>query len=329
VSEMLTSRAAILICAFLLDALVGDPHWLWHPVQGIGWLISALEKTLRKAFSVRDGREEDIGKKRAAGVILAVLVPLITLAVTGAILAAAALVPVLSFVVQVILCCQCLAARSLADAARDVYKPLKEGDLAGARKAVSMVVGRDTQVLDAAGVVRAAVETVAENASDGVIAPLFWMAIAGPLGGFFYKSVNTMDSMIGYKNDRYRYFGTAAAKLDDIVNFIPSRLAGLLITAAAFLLKQDGRNAWKIFRRDRSLPASPNAGQTESAAAGALDIQLGGDAQYFGRMVHKPALGEAIREIRPDDILTMNRLMYAAAVMALVLFSALLAAFTI
>lgn len=323
-SVILHSRTAVLLFAFLLDALVGDPHWLWHPVQGIGWLISTLEKWLFRVFHIREGREEDRFRKRAAGVILAVLVPSATVAAAGALLFAAGKIsPVVSFLLQVIMCCQCLAARSLADAALAVYRPLKDHDLPAARKAVSAVVGRDTEVLDEAGVTRAAVETVAENASDGVIAPMFWMALAGPLGGFFYKAVNTMDSMIGYKNDRYLYFGTAAAKLDDFVNFLPARLSGLLMTAAAFLLRLDGKNAWKIFKRDRGLHLSPNAGQTEAAAAGAFDVQLGGDAQYFGRMVRKAALGDPLREITPEDIRTMNKLMYVTAILALILAIAL------
>lgn len=323
-SVIIHSRAAVLLFAFVLDALVGDPHWLWHPVQGIGWLISTLEKWLFKAFHLREGREEDRHRKQAAGVILALLVPSAAVAAAGVVLFAAGRIsPVVGFLVQVVMCCQCLAARSLADAALAVYRPLKAHDLPAARKAVSAVVGRDTEVLDEAGVTRAAVETVAENASDGVIAPLFWMALAGPLGGFFYKAVNTMDSMIGYKNDRYLYFGTAAAKLDDIVNFLPARLSGLLMIAAAFLLRLDGKNAWKIFRRDRGLHLSPNAGQTEAAAAGALDVQLGGNAQYFGRMVHKAALGDPVREITPEDIKTMNCLMYVTAILALILAAAL------
>ncbi len=326
-SQMVDVRAVVLILAFALDALVGDPPFLWHPVQGIGFLISRFEKVLWHQFSLRDGREDDREKKRAAGVILCVLVPLVTLALVGGILYASEKIsPVVGFIVQVIFCCQCLAARSLTDAARAVYTPLTRGDLPGARRAVSMVVGRDTDALDASGVTRAAVETVAENASDGVIAPLFWMALLGPLGGFFYKSVNTMDSMIGYKNDRYRYFGTAAAKLDDFVNFIPSRIAGLLMVAAAFLLWLDGKNAWKIFRRDRNKTPSPNAGQTEAAAAGALEVRLSGDARYFGRMVHKEPLGDPIRQIRPEDILTANRLMYTAAILALILAAGILIA---
>ena len=323
-SALIQTRAVILILAFALDACVGDPRCLWHPVQGIGWLITRLEKRLFRIFALRDEREEDRRKKLAAGGILCILVPLVTLLVSGALLyAASCLSPVLNFALQVIFCCQCLAARSLADAAEAVERPLSRGDLSGARRAVSMVVGRDTAALDAPGVTRAAIETVAENASDGVIAPLFWMALLGPLGGLFYKSVNTMDSMIGYKNDRYRYFGTAAARLDDVVNFIPSRLSGLLLVAAAFALRLDGRNAWKIFTRDRNKTSSPNAGQTEAAAAGALDIRLGGDASYFGETVHKETLGDPLRQAVPVDIRSAVRLMYTAAVLALILASGL------
>ena len=323
--SLIQTRMWVLAAAFCLDAIVGDPHWLWHPVQGIGKFITVLEHFLRRILHIHRDRESDRGRKYAAGVIIAVLVPLVSVLIIWLLLQMAGMVhPAVRSILSVILCCQCLAARSLADAGRAVYKPLKDGDLAGARKAVSMYVGRNTEVLDERGVARAAVETVAENASDGVIAPMFWIFLFGPAGGFFYKAVNTMDSMIGYRNDDYCYLGSAAAHLDDLVNFVPARIAGVLMAAAAYILRMDGANAWRIFLRDRNKHLSPNAGQTESAAAGALDVRLGGDAYYFGQLVHKESMGNPLREIRNEDILRMNRLMYMTAIMALVIFELVL-----
>ena len=200
-----------------------------------------------------------------------------------------------------------------------VYQAVRSGNLEKSRYAVSMIVGRDTRNLSFQGVTKAAVETVAENASDGVIAPLLFLMIGGAPAGFFYKSINTMDSMVGYKNDRYRYFGTFAARLDDAVNFLPARLAGLLMIAGAWFCGMDGKNALNMYRRDRKKHASPNSAHTEAAAAGALDIQLAGDAWYFGKLHKKPTLGDPIRPVEPEDIPRANRLMYAAAILTLVL----------
>lgn len=206
-----------------------------------------------------------------------------------------------------------LAARSLRDESMAVCRKLEAGEIEGARYAVSMIVGRDTKPLSEAGIARAAVETVAENASDGVIAPLFYLAIGGPFLGWLYKAVNTMDSMVGYKNDRYLHFGRAAAKLDDLVNLIPSRLAALLLIVSAYLLRYDGKNAYRIWRRDRRNHKSPNSAQTESACAGALGLRLAGDAWYFGKLVTKPYIGDEIHPIEPQDIRRVNCLMYGAA----------------
>ena len=219
-----------------------------------------------------------------------------------------------------------LAARSLKTESMKVYRRLKEKDLNGARYAVSMIVGRDTERLTAEGVTRAAVETVAENASDGVIAPLLFLLFFGPVGGFFYKAVNTMDSMVGYKNEKYLYFGRAAAKLDDLVNYIPARLTGLAFATAACLIPgMSGKNAFKIWRRDRRNHKSPNSAQSESACAGALGVQLAGDAWYFGELYHKPTIGDALRPIEPEDIPRANRLMYVASVLTLVVCAAAVA----
>ena len=235
--------------------------------------------------------------------------------VSGGILKLAFLVhPLAGFLVSSVMSWQILAARSLKTESMQVYGALKRQDVEAARRAVSMIVGRDTAVLDEAGIAKAAVETVAENASDGVIAPLCWMLLLGPVGGFFYKAVNTMDSMIGYRNERYLYFGRAAARLDDLVNYIPARLTALLMILAAWLLPgMDGGGAWSIWQRDRRCHKSPNSAQSESACAGALGLQLAGDAWYFGILQHKPTIGNPVRPIEPEDIVRANRLMYTAS----------------
>ncbi|MBE5865055.1 MAG: cobalamin biosynthesis protein CobD [Lachnospiraceae bacterium] len=210
---------------------------------------------------------------------------------------------------------QILATKSLRVESMRVYKCLKQEDLEAARQAVSMIVGRDTATLDEVGVAKAAIETVAENTSDGVIAPMLYTALGGPVLGFLYKAVNTMDSMIGYKNDKYLYFGRAAAKLDDIVNFIPARISAYLMIFSAFMSGKcfDGRNAFKIYKRDNRKHASPNSAQTEAVCAGALRIQLAGDASYFGKIVKKPYIGDAYRKVESEDIKRANRLMYLTA----------------
>ena len=208
------------------------------------------------------------------------------------------------------MCWQILAAKSLRTESTKVQAALENNDIKSARTYVSMIVGRDTQKLGAEGITKAAVETVAENSSDGVIAPLFYMLFGGAVCGFLYKGVNTMDSMAGYKNDKYIDFGRAAAKLDDIANFIPARISAFLMVISAFILGFDAKNAWKIFIRDRYKSTSPNSGQTEAACAGALGIELLGDAYYFGKLVKKPSVGNAMRSIEPYDIHNANNLMY-------------------
>ena len=199
-----------------------------------------------------------------------------------------------------------------------VCRALKAGEVEAARRAVSMIVGRDTANLTAEGITKAAVETVAENASDGVIAPLCWMFVLGPVGGVFYKAVNTMDSMVGYRNEKYLYFGRAAARLDDLVNWIPARLTALFFVLAAYILPGlDGAGAWRIWRRDRRCHKSPNSAQGESACAGALGVQLAGDAWYFGVLHRKPTIGDDTRPVEPEDIVRVNRMMYAAFLLAL------------
>ena len=309
-----TLRLFALLLGFFLDLLLGDPSWLPHPIRAIGALIAALEKALRRLFPKRQGGE------LAGGAALVILVLALSGGFTLLVLWLCGQVGLwLRFLAETVLCYQLLATRSLKGESMKVYQALKAGDLEGARHAVSMIVGRDTQRLDEAGVARAAVETVAENASDGVIAPLIFLAIGGAPLGMVYKAVNTMDSMVGYKNDRYLWFGRCAARLDDLVNFIPARLAGLLMCLGAGFSGFDGPNALRIFRRDRTNHKSPTSAHPEAAAAGALHIQLGGPNYYFGKLVDKPAIGDADHPVEPLDIVRVNRLMYATAFLALVL----------
>ncbi len=297
---------------FVLDTLFGDPPWLPHPVVLMGKAISALEKRLRTRLP-QTPQGELLG-----GAVVAFTLPVGTFLLTSLVcLGAAKLSPWLGLAVQMFWCGQALAAKGLAQESTNVYRALIKPDLPAARKAVSRIVGRDTQNLTLEGVTKAAVETVAENASDGVIAPLLYMLLGGAPLALTYKAINTMDSMLGYKNEKYLYFGRAAAKLDDAANYLPSRLAGLLWCAAAALTGNSPKGAWRIWRRDRRNHASPNSAQTESACAGALGVQLAGPAYYFGEYYAKPTIGDPLRPIEPEDIRRANRMMYAESVLAL------------
>ena len=310
--------ALILLLAFALDLLLGDPPWLPHPVRLMGRAITALEGFLRRKFPPTPEGE------RAAGFVLALLLLGGSFALgAGLLLMAKAISPALAFALETFLCYQCLALRDLRKESRAVYNRLAEGNLAAARTAVGRIVGRETAALTPEGVTKAAVETVAENAGDGETAPLFWMAIGGAPLALCYKAVNTMDSMVGYQNERYRYFGTAAARLDDVANWLPARLTALFMVALAPLAGLDGEGAWRIWRRDRRKHKSPNSAQTEAAMAGALGVELAGDAVYFGEVHHKPTLGDDSRPIVPEDILRANRLVFLVS-LAAVLLAALL-----
>ena len=246
--------------------------------------------------------------ERLGGLTLAIVLPVGTLLLTGGVCRALSAVhPLLGFAVELLWCAQALAATGLAQESTNVYRQLEKDDLPAARKAVSRIVGRDTEKLTREGVTKAAVETVAENASDGVIAPLFYMMLGGAPLALTYKAVNTMDSMVGYKNEKYLNFGRAAAKLDDAANYLPSRIAALLWIAAAALTGNDAKGAWR-----------PNSAQTESACAGALGVQLAGPATYFGEYYDKPTIGDAARAIEPKDILRANRMMRVASVLGLI-----------
>lgn len=299
---------------FLLDQLLGDPYFLPHPIRLIGKLISGTEQMLRKKMRRNETDKSRSELRRGTAMVLIVLVSVVMVS-SFLLLAAYRLHPYVGMAVESHMTYQILAMKCLKVESMKVYYCLKKGSLGQARAALSMIVGRDTECLDGEGVAKAAVETVAENTSDGVIAPMLYLAMGGPILGFFYKAVNTMDSMAGYKNEKYMYFGRAAARLDDVVNFFPARISALLMIGVSYFLGSDfsGKGAWKIYRRDRRKHASPNSGQTESVCAGAFSIRLAGDASYFGKTVKKPYIGEALRKVEYEDIKRANHLMYAAA----------------
>lgn len=304
------------IAGFVLDLLIGDPHFIPHPVRLIGSLISFLDKRLNSDVKYNSSENEANLTKYKRGVLLVFTVIFATFAVSVIILVAAYSINLYAgVIVESVMTWQILATKCLRVESMRVYDALRTDGVEAGRRAVSMIVGRDTSVLDEAGVTRAAVETIAENTSDGVIAPMLYTAIGGPVLGFVYKAVNTMDSMLGYKNDKYMYFGRFAARLDDVVNFIPARISAYLMIGAAFIggRQFDGKNAYRIFKRDRFNHASPNSAQTESVCAGALRVQLAGDAVYFGRLVKKKYIGDRLREIEFEDIKRANRLMYITA----------------
>ena len=303
-----------LAAGFLLDLIFGDPRWLYHPVCLIGNLISVLEKGIRKIFPKTNAGE------LAGGFVETLLVCLFSFGIPGAILYILyGHFPLAGVILETFWCYQLLATRSLRDESMKVHDRLVNGTIEEARYAVSMIVGRDTQELTETGVTKAAVETVAENCSDGVIAPMIYMALGGAPLMFLYKGINTMDSMLGYKNDKYLYFGRCSAKLDDVANYLPARISGWLMVAASFVCGMDGKNAAKIYLRDRRNHASPNSAQTEAAMAGALDVQLAGNAYYFGKLYEKPTIGDPIRAVEPEDIRRSNRLMYGTAVLGILI----------
>ncbi len=312
--QRMTYMTIAVVAGFILDLIFGDPRWLYHPVRLIGHLISGSERIIR-SFLPKSKTGERIG----GGILVLVVVTVSTLIPAVLLHLAYRYIWQLGLALESFWCYQILATKSLKVESDRVYVALKEKGLEAGRKAVSMIVGRDTQNLTEEGVTKAAVETVAENTSDGVIAPLFYMLIGGAVLGFTYKAVNTMDSMVGYKNEKYQYFGTAAAKFDDIVNYIPARISAVLMIVAAFLTGMDGKNAAKIFRRDRYNHKSPNSAQTEAVMAGALDVQLAGDAWYFGTLHKKPTIGDPIREMELLDIRRSHKLLYGTALLGLLL----------
>ena len=306
------------VLGFGIDLIVGDPHSIPHPVIFIGKLISAMEKLVRKIFP------KTIKGENFAGGVLWLVVVAVSTAVPALLLWLCYGISVwLGLAIESVMCWQILATKSLKDESMKVYHALQTGDIEKSRYAVSMIVGRDTTKLDDKGVARAAVETVAENTSDGIVAPLIFLAIGGAPLGFFYKAVNTMDSMLGYVEMPYKNIGLVPAKMDDVMNFLPARLSALIMLAAGWLLKLDARNGWKIFKRDRFNHASPNSAQTESVCAGLLGLRLAGDAWYHGVLHKKKYIGDALREIDYEDIPCSCRLLYVTAFLSLILFSGL------
>ena len=296
---------------FLLDLLFGDPYWLPHPIRLIGSLIARVEKCF-----LEKNKDRNEKKELWQGIYMVIIVLFSTMTVTTLILCLTYYINCyLGIAVETIMTYQILATKCLKVESMKVYHCLKDKTLPEARKAVSMIVGRDTDCLDGRGVAKAAIETVAENTSDGVIAPMLYTALGGPILGFLYKAVNTMDSMIGYKNEKYLYFGRTAAKLDDVVNFLPARISAYLMIAASFIGGKcfSGKRAYYIYKRDNRNHASPNSAQTESVCAGALGIQLAGDASYFGKIVKKPYIGDNVRAVEYEDIKRVNLLMYLTA----------------
>lgn len=300
-----------IIIGFIIDCIFGDPYNFPHPIRLIGKLISNLEKLMRKLFPE---------KLYLGGIFMALTVLFLSTAVPLCILAVCYKTNIiLGITAESVMCWYLIAPKCLKSESMKVYKAVSENDIEKSRKAVSMIVGRDTERLDFDGIIKATVETVAENTSDGVTAPVFYMAFGGATLGFLYKSVNTMDSMVGYKNEKYKDFGRFSAKLDDVLNYIPSRLTAILMIISAYILKYDGKSAYKIWKRDRLKHASPNSAQTESVCAGALNIRLAGDAYYFGELHKKAYIGENERNIQKDDIIRANRLMYMTTALMLIL----------
>ncbi|MBQ2663403.1 MAG: cobalamin biosynthesis protein CobD [Clostridia bacterium] len=317
VCNIITAQCVSLIIAFFLDLIFGDPDFPLHPIRLIGRVIWLFEKLFRFVFPKTEAGE------KIAGFFMALFTIIVCGGIPFVILHFAyGYNMILGIAIEAIICYFMLSARSLAKASKGVYNALSSGDTETARKRVSMIVGRDTDSLDETGIAKAAVETVAENTSDGVIAPLFYMAIGGAVLGCIYKAINTMDSMVGYKSKKYINFGAFAARLDDVVNYIPSRIAAALMIISAKLLGYDAHNALVIFTRDSRNHASPNSGQTESAVAGALRVQLGGDAYYFGELYKKPTIGDDYHNVTYTDILRANRMMYVTAFLAAVIFIA-------
>jgi adenosylcobinamide-phosphate synthase len=306
--KLMTAIMPIII-GFVIDSFIGDPYNLPHPIRLIGRLISKLEKFIRRRFR----------NLHAGGVFLALTVIFISAVVPFFILYFYYRLNIIfGILIEGIFCYYLIAPKCLRNESMKVYSAIKIKDTEKARKAVSMIVGRDTQCLDESGIIKAAVETVAENTSDGVTAPIMYMSLGGAVFGFIYKAVNTMDSMIGYKNDKYINLGRFAAKLDDAFNFIPSRLTAAVMILSAYILGMNGKNAFRIWKRDRRKHASPNSAQTEAVCAGALEIRLAGDAYYFGKLHKKEYIGDDIRPIENEDIRRANKLMYCTSIIVLI-----------
>ncbi|MEG1772984.1 MAG: adenosylcobinamide-phosphate synthase CbiB [Clostridia bacterium] len=311
---MLIQSSLALLLGFLLDIALGDPRGIPHITVATGKLIAALEKLIRKAIP------KSLKGELFGGTLLVFITLLFSVIVPFSLLFIAySLSPWVGMLIETLFCWQLLAIKDLKVESMAVYERLKCGDLIGARKAVSMIVGRDTKDLDKTGVIKADIETIAESTSDGIIAPLFYMMIGGAVFGCLYKAVNTMDSMIGYKNEKYLNFGRTAARLDDFFNFVPARLAALLMLLSCYLTGLDEKNALRIYRRDKRKHESPNSAHTEAVCAGALKVRLAGDAYYFGKLHKKPFIGDDMRPVEINDIELANRLMLVTSILMILL----------
>lgn len=306
----------IMILGYIMDLVFGDPYWFPHPVRFIGKLISKTEKFIRK-----HAKSE---KSLKYWGILMWLVPVVTTAlVTALIVKIASFNKYVEIFVSAFIIYTTLSTKCLKDEATKIYNVLETGDIKKSRVQLSYIVGRDTTNLSQSEIIRATVETVAENTVDGTISPMFYGFLFGPVGAMTYKAINTLDSMVGYKNDKYLNLGCVSAKLDDVANFIPARLTAIFMPLGAFLCGMNGINSFKIAIRDRKNHKSPNCAFAEGAAAGAIGVQLGGTNIYFGKEVYKPTIGDKKRELENYDIVRMNKLMYATTANALLILSAL------
>ena len=300
-----------LTIGFILDLLIGDPNNPFHPVRGIGLLASKLETIFRKLLK---------NSLKIAGLIVWMITIILTFAITyGIIFVCMKINKYLGIIVQGIIIYFCISAKGLVVEGYKVIKYLNEGNIEKSRKQLSYIVGRDTESLDSKEITRAVIETIAENMSDGVIAPILFAGIFGAAGSMAYKAVNTMETMFGYKNEKYIKFGYFPAKLDDLFNYIPARVTGIFIIISSFFLKRDYKNSFKIYKRDRYNHTSPNSAHPEAAMAGALDIQLGGANYYFGKIVEKPVIGDKIKEIEINDVKKTAEILYLSAVMGFIL----------
>ncbi|MBE9541190.1 MAG: cobalamin biosynthesis protein CobD [Proteobacteria bacterium] len=295
----------IFLGAYIADIIIGDPHRFPHPVVIIGKFVRFLE----------GGMVGFIDKKKA-GIILwfTVVIPVyfITLGIVEGCFFINSL---FGAMITILLASLTLATKSLYDESKTVLNALNRGNMEEARKRLSMIVGRDTKDLNGEEILRAVIETISENLSDGIVAPMFYLALGGLPLAMAYKAVNTLDSMVGYKNDRYTDIGWFSAKMDDVANLIPARLTGLIIVAVSFILRLNWRDSWRIMRRDGQNHSSPNSGVPEAAAAGAMNIQLGGKIQYFGKISHKPTIGNRIKEIDKDDVKKAWVIMFASSLL--------------
>lgn len=323
--QIVTGHMLALILGYIMDIIFGDPYSLPHPIRTIGNLISLFEK---KFIGDKNNTKilSDNSKRKRGTCLVIIMLAIVGLTTSFLIIFSYKLHMILGIFVEAILTYYILAIKCLKDESMKVYYAIEDDDIDKARYAVSMIVGRDTDKLDYEGITKAAVETVAENTSDGIIAPMLYTAIGGPILGLLYKTVNTMDSMVGYKNERYLYFGRAAARLDDVLNYLPARISAYLMIISCAILGDDfnTNNAYKIYKRDKRKHSSPNSAHTEAVCAGALSIRLAGNASYFGKIYEKPYIGDDIRPIENSDIKKANKLLYMTSFVSIIVCELLL-----